>query len=1393
MAPVGTADDDGAIEFQPEVTAPERRVDGLPPRPPATRQQSTRRRSESVPRTQTRRPQSAKQPTATGATGFDLQLASFTRGQQWRPPNESGEGASAPVRSNSVGSRRHSCSGGLLNSQRLAQGSGTQRLKELERVANVEVVLRSKNLSDKEAMAAFRVRNGLEESAKIFVFDSTDEHIRQALLGASHRWVENEVPQSAFWDFKWCATDSEADYRNLLEGTLYNHFQNNRELTTKVGLLQNLRQLCVNDMVDIDSFFPRCYDMSCASEHKDFILDYRRGAAFTVATVHVQMAQKNLEGYLCNLDILRHAERILVAWVRDLDSSFVEEAAAKSSERSISEGDWDALVLYSQLGEGQLVLSTADCEKGQTAPGQQREPEIGCPEFGYTVSGSQAAPRWPPWPDDDRTPRKRKVCRPADVRCWQEFTSHQWAAQVSPVLQESLEKVLDDLVQYWRQAGVQGSTNAWILKPCTSSKGSGVVCMRSLPKLLHQCSVGSNRIVQKYIERPLLLSSGHKFDIRQWVLVKSFQPLQVYMFSDCYLRLCNEPFDLRDLANRQRHITNWTVNKHGKNFNEGAVLSVSDFSEFLQEITGEPEYWQDVLRPRLKDIILHCLNSVRDKMVQRTNSFELYGFDFLISEDLAPWLLEVNLSPACESRTPWMSTMLERMASQLVDIVQGAHLVQDGGSHWMCIAEEQDDEHSAAVGQLAPEMCLVGRRLNVNHERRFERGFRRHLAGELLRRVAHGFVGRLKARRKRQGNAALRIQRVARQYLARRHVRAVRQHAMAKIIQSVCKQLLATKDMQKRRWTECAVACQRHWRGVLGRRKAHHRLLQLRATMIQRTWRGWALRRRLRAKRTIFAWWRCRYRQMRIAARRIQTRVRVMLARLKRRRLAVVWQASCALAKVVTLARWRHQADRSIAVAAAVFAQRLWRGYKGRQVALERSLAKSALQLWSRCFRVRRQAVTDIARNWRGLVARRVAARKRACLVKIQAFKRAVAARRHVQEIRERNAAELLRRRNAAVRIQATQRGSRARRCASLRRAQVVLVQAAARRWLARKELGTRRRWAARRQRWKTMLQARGGEQQAEECVQSQGRIAAKAPVGGYPRAPTDGRTRAVFAAEHTPAANVPKPQRSQSQRHQRLSDHLEASHDTGRREPQASGGPVLGTEKVAGCSRLARDRRKLLTEGTQEEQWRGSLRSVSKDPVATDCPQRQGSTPRSNSQGAAGRVLSRGARWKNIESDRARFAHGYPEASREVRPPCPSDAWSFSTACPLEGPIAADGYLPCHGEPPAQPFAATAAAPHRIEAARASRAGKPPKRHLSGGALQTARQLRSMPTSPSHSHGQEFIGRSVSRARRSLEDAASKLLAMCSVSSQTPMQVSCSRSEGRKPHLPPRLNAVAP
>lgn len=35
----------------------------------------------------------------------------------------------------------------------------------------------------------------------------------------------------------------------------------------------------------------------------------------------------------------------------------------------------------------------------------------------------------------------------------------------------------------------------------------------------------------------------------------------------------------------------------------------------------------------------------------RKNSMELYGFDFMIDEKLAPWIIEVNSSPSLEFST----------------------------------------------------------------------------------------------------------------------------------------------------------------------------------------------------------------------------------------------------------------------------------------------------------------------------------------------------------------------------------------------------------------------------------------------------------------------------------------------------------------------------------------------------------------------------------------------------------------------------------------------------------------------------------------------------------------------------------------------------------------------
>ncbi|CAK9055834.1 unnamed protein product [Durusdinium trenchii] len=475
----------------------------------------------------------------------------------------------------------------------------------------------------------------------------------------------------------WKTEDSFADYRNLRAGEYFNHFQQNAALTTKAGLTKSLKDYSTS-FSDAESFFPRSYDVAQKSEREDFILDFRRSAALRVALLHRRMRKDQQQGlnvaYQCNETVLAASQRVLQRWQKDLDREHLDEG---DEGAHLSEDLWEALLLYSDLQQSELLYGVADRNRHA------------------------------------KNARSEESCV-QELKLWPEFLSHHWGyGEFADTLQHTLMR-LEMLFPQWSLLGNEtGGRNVWIVKPGTNSKSNGIECMSHLKELLQHCDRMPNRLVQKYVERPLLLFSGRKFDIRQWVLVRSVEPLKVFLFSECYLRLCNGMYDLGDLRDRERHISSWQVNKHGKNVVDGAVVSLEDFRRELEELTGQKDYWEKELLPQMKHIVVEVLRAGALSLTPRAESFELFGFDLMLDEAMKMWLLEVNLSPGCDSRTAFMDRMLSRMSHRLIEVAVLGREEADGEEpDWIKICDEAGTTARSADLQR-PDLSIQGTPLRI--------------------------------------------------------------------------------------------------------------------------------------------------------------------------------------------------------------------------------------------------------------------------------------------------------------------------------------------------------------------------------------------------------------------------------------------------------------------------------------------------------------------------------------------------------------------------------------------------------------------------------------------------------------------------------------------------------
>ena len=165
-------------------------------------------------------------------------------------------------------------------------------------------------------------------------------------------------------------------------------------------------------------------------------------------------------------------------------------------------------------------------------------------------------------------------------------------------------------------------------------------------------------IISHYIQNPMLIDN-FKFDLRIYVALTSIDPLRIYVYNEGLVRLCTEPFNLKNIEDKFSHLTNYAINKKNKKFIQTEILendgngskwSLTAFNKYLAGMKINLHlFWS-----KIYDVIIKSLLSVEPLISSAAkkydsncrNCFELFGYDILIDNELKPWIMEVNLSPS---------------------------------------------------------------------------------------------------------------------------------------------------------------------------------------------------------------------------------------------------------------------------------------------------------------------------------------------------------------------------------------------------------------------------------------------------------------------------------------------------------------------------------------------------------------------------------------------------------------------------------------------------------------------------------------------------------------------------------------------------------------------------
>uniref|UniRef100_A0A2N9H5T5 Tubulin--tyrosine ligase-like protein 12 SET-like domain-containing protein n=1 Tax=Fagus sylvatica TaxID=28930 RepID=A0A2N9H5T5_FAGSY len=204
----------------------------------------------------------------------------------------------------------------------------------------------------------------------------------------------------------------------------------------------------------------------------------------------------------------------------------------------------------------------------------------------------------------------------------------------------NLETHLSQLIGDYYVRKRDGLNNLWILKPWNMARTIDTSVTDNLSAIIRLMETGP-KICQKYIEHPALFNRK-KFDLRYIVLVRSMNPLEIFLSDVYWVRLANNPYTLEkhSFFEYETHFT--VMNYRGKFSHKNTPEFVT---EFEQEHQGT--------RACSFEIVLDFQGNVFEGAavvhpeMHSPRSRAIYGVDVMLDSSFQPKLLEVTYCPDC--------------------------------------------------------------------------------------------------------------------------------------------------------------------------------------------------------------------------------------------------------------------------------------------------------------------------------------------------------------------------------------------------------------------------------------------------------------------------------------------------------------------------------------------------------------------------------------------------------------------------------------------------------------------------------------------------------------------------------------------------------------------------